>query len=293
MIDVWDTLESAFPKIIGYLREAEKDLPEHPIQAVDGWQGLMDFLLFENQAINGAIVTENLLRRAYMNPDTMNLQYQNLAKHGYVSEFEGLFTITDKGREAYIDFFAQRAGAYEKVTILANDDFDTFIKWLKKGYEAGKAATVPEYKPSMRIGYQFYTSIGGGQPGTLLGWINLFELYRDDVHAYVWKKAGYTGIQIESLTKIWRDEVHNASELAEQLSARGYVEADYQTALDDLVAQGKLQLVDNHYRLSDDALSQRQQIEEETNQIFDDFCNTTYSEAEFANLERIIIQIKG
>ena len=43
MIDVWHTLESAFPKIIEYLREAEKDLPEQPVQAVDDWQGLMNW----------------------------------------------------------------------------------------------------------------------------------------------------------------------------------------------------------------------------------------------------------
>ena len=60
MIDVWETLESAFPVIISNLRSAEKDVPEHPIQQIEGWGRLMDFLLFENQAINGKTVTENL-----------------------------------------------------------------------------------------------------------------------------------------------------------------------------------------------------------------------------------------
>lgn len=292
MIDVWETLESAFPKIIGYLQEAEKNVPEHPIQAVEGWQRLMDFMLFEGRAINGAIVTENLLRRAYMNPTKMDAQYQNLAKHGYATKSDGVFIITDKGREAYAGFFAQRTSAYEKATILPDADFDTFINWLKKGYEAGKTVSMPEHKPSMSIGYQFYTSIGGGQIGTLLGWINLFELYRDDVHAYIWKKAGYTGIQIETLTKIWRDEAHKASELAEQLLARGYIQADYQNALDELVAKGKLELIDTHYALTDGARVEREKIEEDTNQIFADFCAMTYSDEGLSDFERIITLIK-
>ena len=67
----------------------------------------------------------------------------------------------------------------------------------------------------MGLGYEFYSNIGGGQLGNMLGWINLFELYRDDVHASVWRQAGFTGIQIETYTQVWRGEAKNASELAE------------------------------------------------------------------------------
>ena len=293
MIDVWETLESSFPVVIGNLRAAEKDLSEHPVQQIEGWQRLMDFLLFEGQPINGKIVTENLHRRAYMNPETMNKHYQLLADGGYASEEDSLFTITDKGREAYLDFFAQRARAYEPVKILPEDDLTIFIDFLKKGYETAKTTSEPEHKPGMSLGYRFYTNIGGGQLGTMLGWINLAELYRDDVHAYVWKKAGFTGIQIESLTNIWRDEMHNAGELVEQLSFRGYTEADYQQALDALVAKDLLSVNDNQYTLTENGLAQREKIEQDTNQIYNDFCAATYSQQEITDFARVIQAIKS
>lgn len=292
MIDVWETLESAFPAIIGALRTAEKDLTEHPVQQVEGWGRLMDFLLFEGQAINGEIVTENLHRRAYMNPVAMNTHYRLLAEEGYATEEKGLFMITDKGRDAYLDFFAQRAKAYEPVQLLPEVDFTVFINFMKKGYETAKTTDQPYHKPGM-IGFHFYTNIGGGQPGTLLGWINLFELYRDDVHADVWKKAGFTGIQIESLSNIWRDDAHNAGELAEKLAFRGYVEADYQQALDELVAKELLAVDDNHYTLTEKGLAQREQIENDTNQIYDEFCSETYSEQEVAEFARVISVINA
>ena len=292
MINVWTTLESAFDVIIGNLRKAEKDLPEHPIQAIEGWWCLMDFLLFENQAINGEIVCQNLQRRAYTSPKALDEHYRHLAEHDYVTENDGLFTITTNGQQAYLDYFSQKADAYSKVTLLTDDDFQSFINFLKKGYEAGKVAEKPEHKPSMVLGKEFYTHIGGGQLGTMLGWINLFELYRDDVHASVWKGAGFTGIQIETLTQIWREVANTLEGLADDLAFRGYGVADYQSALDDLVSKGYLLLDNGTYQFTQKGVDVREQIETNTDKIFNDFCADTFTEDELVNFERIIKLIK-
>lgn len=293
MMDVWNTLESAFDKIIGNLRTAEKDVPEHSIQAIEGWSYLMDFLIFENQAINGEIVCQNLQRRAYNSPKELNQQYRNLAEHEYAVETDGLFTITSAGRSAYLDYFAQKANAYSKITLLTEDDFNSFINFLKKGYEAGKVAEKPQHKPSMVLGKEFYTNIGGGQLGTMLGWINLFELYRDDVHASVWKDAGFTGMQIEAFTQIWRDVAHNIQELSEDLAFRGYTDQDYQVALDDLVRKGLLSVDNDSYTLTDQGIALREQIEADTDRIFNAFCTDTYTKQDLANFERVINLIKS
>jgi|GEM_PF-5536111 len=296
MIDIWETLESAFPAIVGNLRAADKDLPGHPVQQVEGWARLMDFLLFEGKAINGKIVTENLQRRAYMNPDAIDNSFEALTKENFaIKNEDGTFNVTGAGSAIYTDYFLARMLAYDAITLLSDDDFTVFIDFLKKGYEAAKTTPQPGHKPGMSIGYNFYTNITGvgGQLGTMLGWINLAEMYRDDVHAYVWKKAGFTGIQIESLTNIWRDEVYNAKELAEQLSFRGYVEEDYQQALDELAAKDILSVNDNHYTLTENGLTRRKQVENETNQIYDAFCAATYSEQEIAEFARVIEVIKS
>ena len=296
MIDVWETLELAFPAIVGHLRAADKDLPEHPVQQVAGWARLMDFLLFEGKAINGKIVTENLQRRAYMNSVAIDNSFEALTKENFaIKNDDGTFNVTGAGSAIYTDYFLARMLAYDAITLLSDDDFTVFIDFLKKGYEAAKTTPQPERKPGMSIGYNFYTNITGmgGQLGIMLGWINLAEMYRDDVHAYVWRKADFTGIQIESLTNIWRDEVHNAKELADQLSFRGYTEADYQGALDELVAKDCLTVNDNRYSLTENGLTRREQVENETNQIYNEFCAATYSEQEIAEFTRVIEVIKS
>ena len=58
-------------------------------------------------------------RRAYMSPETMDRHYQNLVEQGYATENGGLFSVTEKGREAYLDFFGQRAKAYATVSLLS------------------------------------------------------------------------------------------------------------------------------------------------------------------------------
>lgn len=288
MVDVWATLESAFPTIISYLRETEKEMPHFSVQDVEGWSHLMDALVFEATPITGRIIQENLSRRAYMSAEFMDKQLKNLAEVGYLEKGLEGYTITDKGLNDYQDYLDGRADAYSKTQLLSEEDFNTLIGFLQKGYEAALVTEKPDNKPSMAHGKKFYTHLGGGQLGALLGWINLFELYRDDVHAAAWKKQNLTGIQIETLTKVWRDEALQASELAEQLQHRGYQKHDYQLALDRLVERGLLNEHDENYQMTARGKTVRQQIDEDTNTMFDDFCSQTFSDDDVQNLERIV-----
>ena len=287
MIDVWHSLDSILPIISQLLRDATKDLPEHPIQEVDGWQYLMNFLILEDTPINGKIATENWQRWAYASTKAMDKAFQQLSEQGYAEQSGDTFTITEKGRDAYLDYFAQREEAFAKVTVLSEADFVTFIDFFKKGYESGKKANHPPYLPGNNYGYQFYGNLGGGQLGEMLGWINLFEIYRDDTHVWVWKQAGFTGIQIESFTKIWYGEAHNAAELAEQLARRDYAVEDYQKTLDNLLENGLLQVEDNQNSLTEQGIAIREQIEAETNETYQAFCEQTYTEQEAEAFQRV------
>lgn len=296
MIDVWHTLESAFPTIIGKMRHLDSDFPPHPIESVEGWQRLMDFMVFEDQAINGEIVTSQLNRRAYMNPITIDKHFDSLAQAGYATKHDdGTFTVTDAGREGYLDYFSQRTTAYQTVTLLPQSEFDQLIGFLQKGYELAKHADEPDHKPSMGLGHRFYSHVAetGGQLGALLGWINLFELYRDDVHAAVWRDADFTGIRMEVFTHVWHDDEHNASKLAEHLVHRGYSKSDYQTALDELVAFGLITTHDDYYTLTEEGREFRNSIEEDTQAMFQDFCMITFSEDDLSNFARIIEILKN
>lgn len=293
MIDVWHTLDAILPDISKQLRDATKDHPEHPIQAVDGWQYLMNFLILEDTPINGKIATENWQRWSYVSIEAMDKAFQQLAEQGYAEQSGDTFTIAEKGCDAYLDYFGQREEAFAKIVVLSEADFVTFINFFKKGYEAAKLADNPPYLPGNNYGYQFYGNLAGGQLGAMLGWINLFEIYRDDTHVWVWKQAGFTGIQIESLTKIWYGEAHNAVELAEILERRAYQVEDYQQTLDTLLENGLVQVEDNHYSLTEQGIAVREQIEVETNQIYQAFCEQTYTEEEAKEFQRVAELFKG
>ena len=288
MTDVWHLLEASLTPIGRAMGEAAKDMPQHPIQQHEGWQFLR-WMIVVDEPTNGNLITKKSQGRAYISPDAMDKAFRGLAEHGYVTQSGDLFTLTNKGREAFLGYFALREQAYEDVKILSDEDFDIYINFMKKGYEAGKIADKPEHAPSSDYGYDFYSNIEGGQLGVMLGWINLFELYRDDVHVAMWKDAGFTGIQIETLTKVWNDEAHSASDISAQLSQhRGYTKADYQKALDDLVAMGYLQVDNGHYTLTVQGKALRDKIEADTDALYNAWVADTYTDDEIAEFARVV-----
>ncbi|MEO1289831.1 MAG: MarR family winged helix-turn-helix transcriptional regulator [Chloroflexota bacterium] len=296
MIDVWQTLESAFPRIVGEFREAEANIAKHPIEDITNWRRMMDFALFGKQPINGKIITETLSRRAYMNPVAMEAEFTSLAEQDFAQkQDDGTFIATDNGTSVYLDYEKARMTAFSQVQLLSDEDFNQLIAFLQKGYEQAKSAERPKQKPSMAIGYNFYTSLAemGGQLGGLLGWINLFELYRDDVHASVWKNVGFTGVQMEVFTQLWHGENYNASKLAEKLAYRGYIEADYQIVLDELDESQLVTQTDDTYTLTDKGRELRQSIETHTERIFNRFCEMTFSEDEANEFANIIDRLKN
>lgn len=155
MIDVWHTLDAILPDISKQLRDATKDHPEHPIQAVDGWQYLMNFLILEDTPINGKIATENWQRWSYVSIEAMDKAFQQLAEQGYAEQSGDTFTIAEKGCDAYLDYFGQREEAFAKIVVLSEADFVTFINFFKKGYEAAKLADNPPICPAIIMGISF------------------------------------------------------------------------------------------------------------------------------------------
>ncbi|MEM9951829.1 MAG: hypothetical protein AAF846_09530 [Chloroflexota bacterium] len=296
MIDVWQTLELAFPRIVGEFRNAEANLAKHPIEDVANWRRMMDFALFGKQPINGKIITETLSRRAYMNPVAMDAEFTSLAEQDFAQKHDNnTFTSTSMGAAIYLDYELARMNAFSQVHLLSDEDFNQLIAFLQKGYEQAKSAEYSKHKPSMEIGYNFYTLLAkmGGQLGGLLGWINLFELYRDDVHASVWKNADFTGVQMEVFTHLWHSENYNASKLAEKLAYRGYTEADYQIVLDELVESQVAIQASDAYTLTDKGRELRQSIETDTERIFNSFCEMTFNEDEIDEFARIINRLKN
>lgn len=95
------------------------------------------------------------------------------------------------------------------------------------------------------------------------------------------------------MTKIWYGEAHNAVELAEILERRAYQVEDYQQTLDTLLENGLVQVEDNHYSLTEQGIAVREQIEVETNQIYQAFCEQTYTEEEAKEFQRVAELFKG
>lgn len=296
-MSVWDTLESVFPVLKAHMREAARHIPSLARYEVGMWERLEDFFLFDHHPINGERVTQALQRRSYLSADYLDAWYAYLVDTGYAQLVgEDAFVLTGVGKQLYQRMMAQKAEAYAQVRVMPETEFEGLVRFLQQGYTAAVNTPLLTHKPSMQYGYRYYTDfVDGGQLGTLWSRINLFELFRDDIHAATWRMMGFSAIEIETLTVLWRDGTQTAASLADMLVHRGYCTDDYAQTLDELRWLGYAMPADGcyAYALTLDGRHVRSGIEAETNMRFDTFCQQTFSDQAMCHFQRAIDSIQA
>lgn len=276
---VWSLLESTFPTILEHMHRAHRTLPTLPMTDPVTWERLEDFYLFDHTPINGARVTQELSRRCYMSADYLDGCYEHLVDEGYARQQGDMFSLAPCGRALYQQMLDAKAKAYASVRLLDEETFANFVRFLQKGYAAALKTDFLSHKPSLAHGYRYYMDFEGGQLGGLWRYINLFELYRDDVHVASWKMMGFTAIEAETLSYLWREGEQTAGTLAEMLAHRGYDADDYAHALEALRSLGYAMPADIHsYALTIDGRHVRSGIEAETDVQFERLCRATFTD---------------
>ncbi|MEL6407308.1 MAG: hypothetical protein AAFR81_23255 [Chloroflexota bacterium] len=288
-MSVWSLLESTFPILLEHMHRAHRTLPSLPINDPVTWERLEDFYLFDHTPINGARVTDEFSRRRYMSADYLDSCYEQLVEEGYATQKGDMFSLAPCGRALYQQMLDTKAKAYASVDLLCEEKFANLVRFLQKGYAAALKTDFLHHKPSLSHGYRYYMNFEGGQLGDLWRYINLFELYRDDVHFASWKMMGFSAIEIETLTYLWREGEQTAGTLAEMLAHRGYDADDYAFTLDELRWLGYVMPSgDLSYVLTLDGRHVRSGIEAETDIQFERFCCATFSDEDMVNFSEAV-----
>lgn len=92
--------------------------------------------------------------------------------------------------------------------------------------------------------------------------------FRDDAHIAAFAPYGISGHGWELFTYLWRGEVSSAAEMAEKMSFRGYDEAAYAAAMDDLVARGWAKAHGDNFVLTTPGKEVREAAETQTDRYF-------------------------
>jgi hypothetical protein len=92
--------------------------------------------------------------------------------------------------------------------------------------------------------------------------------FRDDAHIASWKPYEMDGIVWNSFSHIWEGEVTSSEKLAENLTNRGYEEADYAKAIGELIERGWIEKDEDGYRSTAEGQDVRSQAEAKTVRFF-------------------------
>lgn len=92
--------------------------------------------------------------------------------------------------------------------------------------------------------------------------------FRDDTHLAAWQPHHIDGHAWEFFTLLWRGEVKTAAEMVEKAPQRGHPQADYETALAELIDRGWVQAVEDGHQLTPAGREIREQAEALTDRYF-------------------------
>ena len=98
--------------------------------------------------------------------------------------------------------------------------------------------------------------------------ISCLAAYRDDSHLAAWLPSGLTPPALESLTYLWRGNVHSLEALHRHLVRRAHLRQTYGDALQELRQRDFVAGPDEEVRITETGRAFRQQVEAETDHLF-------------------------
>jgi hypothetical protein len=274
-----------------YQEEAGAKIRE--ADALDGW-----FALLSSAAVDPAPLTIEDFEALtpYAAPQRVRQLIDSALEGGFVSGDEGSgFRLTDKGRSVLSAFFDTAHELISSAPVLPQDDMQRLVGLLQRLVEASESLPYPEEKPN--LARSRWTEPGESAPDTVRvdQYLTDLQLFRDDAHITAWQANDVDGRSWETLTFLWRDDVHTAAELLEKLPRRGYTEEDYAASLAYLAGKGWISPAGHDWQLTANGRQIRQEAEEETDRIYFAGWNTL-DETELNDLDdllqRLLDQLK-
>ena len=205
----------------------------------------------------------------YSSPARLSEQLEQAASEGFLKESDpGSFHLTAAGLSVLDAFFKTAHAGISNAPALPTAEMNRLVEFFASIVAATEVAPAPKNKISLASSR--WTDPGEGANATVKvdQYITDLLRYRDDAHTAAWQPSGVNGQQWESLTFIWNEEADTAAQLAENLERRGYSEADYAAALNELAKRDWLSEKNGRYQLTAQGRRIRDEAEIETDRLF-------------------------
>jgi DNA-binding MarR family transcriptional regulator len=190
-----------------------------------------------------------------------------LAARGLLAgDGDGGYQFTDDGRSTFtrfIDTFRDFLA-----TVETDLDLDRLAALLGRIVNACLNVPEPPGAWAMQHSHKLMPAEDASALARIDQLLDDLNAFRDDAHIAAFAPYEIKGHGWELFTKLWREEVANAAEMAEKASFRGYSEADYAAALDDLVARGWVEADGDKFILTDAGKEIREAAEVQTDRYF-------------------------
>ena len=210
-------------------------------------------------------------RGPYAHPKIYSRQLDAAVERGWLKKIgDGAYQVSSLGMETVDSFLEMGNKLFGDLPALPKDKTEIIADLLARLVDAAYQQDEPT--PTMEIGIRLIP--GKAAPAIVRIRRQLTDLayYREDVHSAAWKNFYQVdGRVFETLTQMWQGDetVHTPAELAERLAEyRGYAEADYAAAYEELVSLGWAGLDDGKYSLTEEGRRIRQEAEDRTDEYF-------------------------
>lgn len=207
-------------------------------------------------------------RYPYTKPERARALLSIAADSGCLTEEDGTFLLSDKGREAIVQVNDNFYRALAALDPLPRDESSGLAGLLERVVESAIAADLPAEKWSLTNIDSCHPEKDYGPLARIDQLIDDLNGFRDDVHIAAWRAHDVSARDWDALTYIWQGSAANAEQLADALQAKGYTAAEYGQSLDTLVDLGWLEESDGEYQVTDLGRRIRQGAEETTDRYF-------------------------
>lgn len=224
-------------------------------------------------------------RDPYSSTEALAQRLSGAAEHGVLTpEGEG-YRLAPAGQAIVARLKAVLSDGLRALDPAAPPETGAVADLLFRQVQACLAAPIPI--PCLQGSRVFDPGPGASAVERLRRYLQDLLFYRDDAHVAAWRVHGLPGYQWEVFShvwgdKVWGDPIGSPAAAAAKLGFRGYDEAGFRTAMDDLAARGWLAVEDGRYRLTDAGRALRQATEEATDRNY--FGPWQLSEAEAGTL---------
>jgi hypothetical protein len=260
---IWDALDALTAHYGPAIDDAASDLGI-PHGEWYGW--LMAAHVFEPEPISASRLH---VRSAYTAPRKLEAALEKGATLGLLKPCApGEYQLTPTGRAGVQRLIDTARGVMGQLQPLPDEDLLRLAGLLQRLVEASLAAPEPPGKWCLRIERHYDPGVAAPVMHRLDQHLSDLLAYRDDSHLAAWQRHDISGQAWEAFSLVWRSPALSVTEVSEKLARRGYTEADYASALEQLAERGWIEEDTNGYWTTAAGDAIREEVEALTNQYF-------------------------